>query len=181
MAGSGTFDVSFDAVELTRSSAVGDPGFYLSRKGFWVGAIGVAAVWLGGTEAVASVLTQHSTGDPHVLAHLGAAHARLYSLSTMLQDAAMVVDRLLGDPCTETTFNELQLLARSVRAEVESGAAEILERTGRATGAGPLGHDANHARHVADLTVYLRQSHAERDLAALGALALLLRRTNPSK
>ncbi|MGC2679088.1 MAG: acyl-CoA dehydrogenase, partial [Mycobacterium sp.] len=28
-----------------------------------------------------------------------------------------------------------------------------------------------HARAVADLTVYVRQSHAERDLAALGLLA----------
>ena len=31
--------------------------------------------------------------------------------------------------------------------------------------------DATHAQRVADLTVYVRQSHAERDLAALGLLA----------
>jgi hypothetical protein len=31
--------------------------------------------------------------------------------------------------------------------------------------------DDRHARAVADLTVYIRQSHAERDLAALGMLA----------
>ena len=45
-----------------------------------------------------------------------------------------------------------------------------LERVGRALGAGPLGHDAGHARQVADLTVYLRQHHAERDLEQLGRL-----------
>ena len=41
----------------------------------------------------------------------------------------------------------------------------MLTRTGRALGAGPLGHDEAHSRAVADLTVYLRQHHAERDLA----------------
>jgi alkylation response protein AidB-like acyl-CoA dehydrogenase len=40
----------------------------------------------------------------------------------------------------------------------------------RAPGAGPLSHDEAHGRRVADLTVYLRQHHAERDLAELGAL-----------
>jgi len=41
--------------------------------------------------------------------------------------------------------------------------------TSRALGAGPLGHDEAHSRRVADLTVYLRQHHAERDFADLGA------------
>ena len=44
-----------------------------------------------------------------------------------------------------------------------------MERAGRALGAGPLCHDAGHSRRVADLTVYLRQHHAERNLAELGA------------
>ena len=45
-----------------------------------------------------------------------------------------------------------------------------MHRVGRALGAGPLGHDEAHSRRVADLTVYLRQHHAERDLAQLGEL-----------
>jgi hypothetical protein len=45
-----------------------------------------------------------------------------------------------------------------------------MHRVGRALGAGPLSHDEAHSRRVADLTVYLRQHHAERDLAELGAL-----------
>ena len=47
----------------------------------------------------------------------------------------------------------------------------MLDRVGRALGAGPLCLDPVHAQRVADLPVYLRQSHAERDLAGLGALA----------
>jgi hypothetical protein len=31
--------------------------------------------------------------------------------------------------------------------------------------------DTKHAQRVADLTMYVRQSHAERDLAALGRVA----------
>jgi hypothetical protein len=46
-----------------------------------------------------------------------------------------------------------------------------MARVGRALGAGPLCHDEAHARRVADLTVYLRQHHAEGDLAELGTLA----------
>jgi hypothetical protein len=45
-----------------------------------------------------------------------------------------------------------------------------MSRVGRALGAGPLCHDAAHARRVADLTVYLWQHHAERDLAELGEI-----------
>jgi hypothetical protein len=52
---------------------------------------------------------------------------------------------------------------------VEAAAREVLDRTGRALGAGPLCRDGAHARRVADLTVYLRQHHGERDLAELGA------------
>lgn len=46
----------------------------------------------------------------------------------------------------------------------------MLARVGRALGTGPLGHDKAHSRAVADLTVYLRQHHAEKDLARLGEL-----------
>lgn len=46
----------------------------------------------------------------------------------------------------------------------------MIDRVGRALGAGPLCRDADHARRVADLTVYLRQSHAEADLEQLGRL-----------
>ena len=40
----------------------------------------------------------------------------------------------------------------------------------RALGAGPLCRDAHFARLAADLPVFLRQSHAERDQAVLGGI-----------
>jgi hypothetical protein len=68
-----------------------------------------------------------------------------------------------------------ELTARRVRAIVETAVNETLGRTDRALGPGPLCLDEKHAKAVADLTVYVRQSHAERDLAVLGSLAAAAR------
>ena len=57
-----------------------------------------------------------------------------------------------------------------MRAFVEAVCTEVMQRVGRALGAGPLCHDEAHSRRVADLTVYVRQHHAERNLAELGTL-----------
>jgi hypothetical protein len=55
-----------------------------------------------------------------------------------------------------------------VRQVVADSADEVLQRVGHALGPAPLTGDEEHARRVADLTVYLRQHHAERDLVAQG-------------
>lgn len=150
-----------------RAVAVGDVGSYVGRPGFWHGAVGVAAVWLGSAYAVADVLhAAAATGtrrDPHTLAHLGAVAAALSSASTALSAAAAEID---ADPTDSSGRGRIR--ARILRATVERAASETIDRVGRALGAAPLCADGDHARRVADLTVYLRQSHAERDLAALG-------------
>ncbi len=149
--------------------AVGDPGAYLERPGFWYGAIGVAACWLGAARRVAEPLYRRAAdnaADPHALAHLGAVDAALAAGSSMLDAAAAQIDR---DPLDRN--GTAQLLARRVRVVVERAADETITRTGRALGPGPLCQDSGHAQRVADLTVYIRQSHAERDLAELGQLA----------
>lgn len=163
MAGSDTLDVTFDDA---RATPVGGPRAYLERPGFHHGGIGVAACWYGGARAAArTLLTASRTWDldPHALAHLGAVDARLATVDALLDSAAAAVD---ADP--RDVGGAAALRTMRVRAAVEQAAAEVLTRVGRALGATPLGHDAVHARAVADLTVYLRQHHAERDLAALG-------------
>lgn len=150
---------------------VGSPGEYLSRPGFWHGAIGVAACWLGGARGVAAplyraVADEHdgAVGDVHAHAHLGAVDAALAAAEAMVVSAACYVD-------AEPTGDRAELIARRVRAVVEHAVDEAITRTGRALGPAPLVLDARHAQRVADLTVYVRQSHAERDLAALGKAA----------
>ena len=163
MAESDSGDVEFDS---TPAVVVGAPGEYLTRPGFWHGAVGVAACWYGGACGVADPLLRKVRGgkaDPHAAAHLGAVAAALLAARESLRHAAFEID---ADPLDRG--GRSRILARSVRAVVEHSATEVLDRVGRALGAAPLCADAEHARRVADLTVYLRQSHAERDLADLG-------------
>lgn len=163
MAGSDTPDVRFADVPAT---AVGGPEAYVRRPGFWHGGIGVAACWHGGAVAVSRVLREAAAGrtEPHTDAHLGAVDVQLYAAGVLLERAAEEID---ADSLDER--GEAQLRAMRVRGFVESVCREVLDHVGRATGAGPLCHDAGHARTVADLSVYIRQHHAERDLAGLGA------------
>jgi alkylation response protein AidB-like acyl-CoA dehydrogenase len=166
MAGSDTRAVQFTNAHAV---AVGDPDDYLDRPGFWHGAIGVAACWLGGARRVAEPLYRCATSksaDAYSLAHLGAVDAALAAGDAILGAAAMQID---SDPFDRS--DTAQLLARRVRTVVEHAADEAITRTGRALGPGPLCQDGRHAQRVADLTIYIRQSHAERDLAELGRLA----------
>ncbi len=45
----------------------------------------------------------------------------------------------------------------------------VIASSAHALGPLPLTADESHARRVADLQVYVRQHHAERDLARIGA------------
>jgi hypothetical protein len=165
MAGSDTLDVAFPEVPAT---PVGPPGAYTDRPGFAHGGVGVAACWYGGARAVGAMLltaaAQHDAG-PHALAHLGAVDIALRAAGAALDEAADEID---ADPADGKDAGWIRALR--VRALVEAAATQVMGHVGRALGAGPLCHDAAHARRVADLTVYLRQHHAERDLAALGEL-----------
>ena len=165
MAASDTLDVEFTDVP---AEPVGGPGGYTSRPGFAHGGAGVAACWYGGAREVGQTLlaaaAERDVG-PHALAHLGAVDIALRTARSALDAAAAEID---ADP--DDLRDGGRLRALRVRALVESVATEVMHRAGRALGAGPLGHDEAHSRRVADLTVYLRQHHAERDLAALGVL-----------
>jgi hypothetical protein len=48
---------------------------------------------------------------------------------------------------------------------IERMCTDVLDRFGRATGPQPLAFDARVAQRYAELTLYIRQCHAERDLA----------------
>jgi alkylation response protein AidB-like acyl-CoA dehydrogenase len=163
MAGSDTLNVGFTTVPAV---PVGPPGGYVNRPGFSHGGAGVAACWYGGARAVGrTLLTAAAKRDigPHGLAHLGAVDLGLRTARDALRQAAYEIDADPGDLRGEGALRALR-----VRALTEAVATDVLARTGRALGAGPLSHNEAHSRAVADLTVYLRQHHAERDLALLG-------------
>ena len=163
MADSDTRAVQFDD---TPAVPVGEPDDYLTRPGFWHGAAGVAACWLGGARAVAAPLyravADTHRDNPHAAAHLGAVDTALAAASALMEGTAQQVD---ADP-----HGTGEVAARRLRAAVETAVDEVIARTARALGPAPLALDEAHARRVADLGMYVRQSHAEKDLAALGAL-----------
>ncbi|HET9893840.1 MAG TPA: acyl-CoA dehydrogenase [Streptosporangiaceae bacterium] len=165
MAASDTLDVEFSDIPAV---PLGEPGDYVSRPGFSHGGIGVAACWHGGARAIGQTLARAAAArdiGPHALAHLGAVDIALRAATSALDDAAAEID---DDPLDRKAAG--RALSLRVRALVEATATQVMERVGRALGAGPLCHDEAHARRVADLTVYLRQHHAERALAELGGL-----------
>lgn len=170
MAATGSLDVEFDGVIVRESAAVGGSDFYLSRPGFWHGGVGVAACWYGGALGAYRMLRRHLMGrgaDDHQAAHLGAALAGCECMRIALDRAARAID---ADPEDEAKGARRRALL--VRHIVEQGCTEVLAHVARASGTSPLVFDRAHARRAADLPVYLRQHHAERDVAALGRAAM---------
>lgn len=159
-------DVVFDGILVSADAHIGPPDWYIGRPGFALGGGGVAAVWLGGAagvfDGVVAYLRESGRADDHQLAHLGAMHAALRSAETLLLQAAGTIEQA-ADPWH---------VASTCRAGVEHAVREILDHAPRLTGASPLGRDRRFAQRLADLSVYVRQHHAERDLAALGRQVL---------
>lgn len=151
---------------------VGGPGWYLDRPGFSWGGMAVAAVWFGGARALADTLVAGATRrEPDQIAymHVGAADVALHAARAALEHAAARIDA--GEAQAEAGAT-LALRTRSVVADtVET----VLRGVGHSLGPGPLTADETHARRVADLTVYVRQHHAERDLTRLGEHVLRAR------
>ncbi len=151
---------------------VGPARWYLERPGFAWGGIGVAAAWFGGAVGIARRLFDHGAGkpgDPLRLAALGAVDTALSGAAAVLAASAAEIDGGSPDPA---------LLAARVRGVVAAAVEITLIRAGHTLGPAPLALDEVHARRVADLTLYVRQHHAERDDAALGA-ALVKKAVRP--
>ncbi len=154
--------VHFDAA---RTIPVGDTDWYLTRDGFAWGGIGVAACWVGGALGIARTLLaafQRRTPDQIALLHLGRVDAALHEARTLLASASDAVDsgRAAGQ--------DGALLAARVRATAFRCAELVLDAAAHGLGPAPLAFDEHHAARVADLHLYLRQHHAERDDASLG-------------
>jgi alkylation response protein AidB-like acyl-CoA dehydrogenase len=169
MAHSQSLDVRFEAVGVPDSAAIGGIGAYLERAGFWHGGVGVAACWYGGALGCARLLHARLSRacDDHAAAHLGSIRVACHAMHAVLAEAARAID---ADPRDRSgTARERALLVRGV---IERGCEEVLRHTSRATGSSAMVFDPPHARRCADLPVYIRQHHAERDLAELGRIGL---------
>ncbi|GAA1111196.1 acyl-CoA dehydrogenase family protein [Arthrobacter flavus] len=144
---------------------VGADNWYLQRDGFAWGGLGVAACWYGGAVGIARRLlrsVEERTPDQLALMYLGEVDRHLYAAREALAAAATDIDAGRASGAVGA------LLAARVRGVVADAAEAILRIVGHGLGPAPLALEEDHARRVADLQVYLRQHHAERDAAALG-------------
>jgi alkylation response protein AidB-like acyl-CoA dehydrogenase len=158
MAASASVDVHFDNASAIQ---IGAPRAYLERPGFWHGGGGIAACWYGAAAAIGGFVKQDAArrSDPYKLAHLGAIDTTLSATASLLRDTAAGFDR---DPAADA-----MPAAFRARLAAERAAIEVIQRAGRALGAAPLCRNRHFAHLMADLPVFIRQSHAERDEAAL--------------
>ena len=178
MAGSMSVNVTFDGAHGRR---VGQCGQYLSRAGFWQGGAGLAACWYGGAVGIACTLRASladrsrdsaSTGasdgadasSGYKLAALGQMELALMETAATLRQAAAWID----------AYPELDAsrVAITARLSAEKCARRVIEQAGKAMGATPFCLNEKFARAVADLPVFIRQTHADKDFAALGERCL---------
>lgn len=144
--------------------AVGDAGWYLRRPGFAHGGVGVAACWWGGAVPLRTALADAAArdrSDQLARVHLGRADVALWAARAVLAETATTFDARVSASAG--------LRAHRARTVVVDAVETTLAESARALGPAPLVTDAAHARRVADLQVYLRQHHADRDLARIGA------------
>lgn len=149
-------------LELPLSSLVAEGGWYTNRTGFWHGACGPAACWAGGAVGLLDYALRQKRNDPHTLAHLGGMASDGWALEGYLKSAGEQID---ADPSNAEAARPRAL---TVRHLVEQSATDMLRRLGRAYGPHPLAFDADISKRCMELDLYLRQSHAERDLESLG-------------
>jgi len=157
-----TAKVTFLGATVTADQFIGESGWYSERSGFWHGALGPASCWAGGAAGLLDYALSHARNDPHTLAHLGAMHANVWACNAYLDKAGHEIDATPHDSALA------RKRALSVRHLIEQACSDILRRLPRAYGPHPLAMNEDVIKRYQEVDLYLRQSHAERDLAQLG-------------
>ena len=133
---------------------------------FWQGGAGIGACWYGGARALGLALHRAVVQSPDsgssAFRAAGAWKGRHDAAGDRSppRHAAMWID---AHP-----LQDAGEVALRVRLAAEACASTVLDQAGRALGAAAFCRDARFARTAADLPVFIRQSHGERDFSALG-------------
>jgi alkylation response protein AidB-like acyl-CoA dehydrogenase len=166
-----TASTVFHDYPVSEADFVGPPGWYLERPGFWHGACGPAACWAGGALGLIDYAREHTREtNSHAIAHLGALEANAWQMRALLEAAGREIDSDFGN------VQAARVRALSLRHLIEQSCTDTMLRFGRALGPRPLAFDARIARRCHELTLYIRQSHAESDLEDLGRKCRLAER-----
>ncbi len=162
-----TAAVIFRNTTISEEDVIGPAGWYLDRPGFWHGALGPAACWAGGAEGLVDYASKQSRHDSHTIAHFAAMQSSVWAMKSFLEKAGREID---ADP--DNRLNA-QIRALAIRHLIEQSCTDVLRRFARAYGPYPLAMNEESIQRYQELDLYLRQSHAERDLESLGNLISL--------
>ncbi len=184
----GLREIPSGTVHFDRVPAVplGGDGWYFQRPGFAWGGMGVAACWLGGAVALgrhfkaALIRGAQAQREPDqvALASLGEVDRTLTSAIQCLARTAELVDgRMQGraEPREEPGGGRISGAwseALRVRGTIAAAVERVQLLVSQNLGPGPLAFDDRYGKCMADLSLYVRQHHALRDDAQLGALTL---------
>lgn len=163
MRGTQTAQVHFDNTPVT---VIGQPNRYLERPGFWHGAAGVAACWYGAAVRLVSFLQKSCQTHPNAFKkmYLGELAQQLSVTKQYFQYVAKLIDDepMLSHEC------EIRIL----RAQTEQCCQSVIQIVGKALGARPYCEEAIFSQLIADLPVFIRQSHAAFDYESIAELCL---------
>ncbi len=165
-------DTATGSLHVARHPArpVEAPGWYLARPGFWHGAIGPAACWAGAAAGLVDQAEILAGDDPYQRAAQGELRAWDLTCRALLDAAGRSSDAAPGDG-TAARYRAL-----ATRHSIERAATAMADRFSQAFGPRPFvtetgtGTGTGTAQRIADLHLYLRQHHGERDLAQLASL-----------
>lgn len=163
MQGTQTAQVHFDNTPVT---VIGQPNRYLERPGFWHGAAGVAACWYGAAVRLVSFLQESCQTHPNAFKkmYLGELAQQLSVTKQYFQYIAMLID----DEPMLSHEREIRIL----RAQTEQCCQSVIQLVGKALGARPYCEEATFSQLIADLPVFIRQSHAAFDYESIAELCL---------
>jgi alkylation response protein AidB-like acyl-CoA dehydrogenase len=152
MVASASETLHFD-LEVGPEAAIGLPGAYVERRGFWAGGAGVAACWLGGATAVVDRMADDPVllDDPGAARAIGTVRAQLDATAALAREtAALVDDSAAGTDAVRTA-------ALGLRTAVGHAGRAVLAVHLDVAGTRLACLDGAHARRVADLAAYLTQ------------------------
>lgn len=164
-------------VDTTAPAAdvVGDEDFYLTRPGFLIGGLGVAAVWAGGAQSVVDLVAaglRAFTPTAHQLRRLGVMQQAAWQAATLTDRTAALVE---ADAPVDADAPVGVVLPEDVartRTAVVAACETVRDEAGRIVGPGGLSTNARLARTLADLEIYVRQHPLDGETERLGRRTL---------
>lgn len=149
---------------LPADAVVAPARAYLDRPGFWHGALGPAAVWVGGIGGLVDAASDvvGAGADVHDRVALGQLRALEWATSAWLRAVGDEVDADPIDGCAA------RRRAVTVRHLVQRSAIEAIDLFGQVGGPRSLAFDRDSVRRVQELQLYVRQFHGPVELELLG-------------